>query len=103
MPPIARLPFPVGDGDDEDVVGFDGVEHGVRKNAQEATPHIFLQRPPAVGRGDDLPNGCSNLAGKTFPEITPALLVKANRLLELQSRFGMELVPHLASKRSMRR
>ena len=103
MPPIARLPFPVRNGDDEDVVGFDGVEHRVRKHAHEAAPDIFFQHPPAVRRGDNLPNGGLDLAREAFAEIAPSLHVKANRLLELRSRFGMERVPHLASKRSMRR
>jgi hypothetical protein len=83
MPPIAWLPFRVCDGDDEDAVGFDRVEHGVRKHAHEAAPHILLQNPPAVRRGDNFPNGGQNLSCQTFPEISSAFLVKANGFLKL--------------------
>ena len=103
MPPIARLPLPVRDGDDEEVVGFDGVEHRVRKHAHEAAPHIFLLHSPPFRRSGNFPNGCPNLVGKPPAKIKPAFLVEAHGLLEFQGRFGMELVPHLASRRSMRR
>src|SRR6266496_3028810 len=103
MTPIARLPFRVGDGNDEDVVGFNGVNHGIREHTHKAAPHVLLQYPPAFGRGDDFLDGRSNLVSKAFSEVAPALLVETHGLLELQCRLRMELMPHLVSRRSMRR
>ena len=91
------------DGNDQDEIGFDGVEHGLREYAHKAAPHVPLKNPPTFRRGDDFGDGGSDFPGKAPSEIATALLVELDGLLEFQKRFGMELVPHFASRRSMRR
>ena len=103
MPPIARLTLPVHDRDDEDVIGLDGVENGVREYADETTPHIGFKNPPAVGCRHDFPDGRANLLSKTPTEIAPALIVELDGLRKLQTCVRMEFVPYFASKRSIRR
>jgi hypothetical protein len=91
------------DRDNEDVIVLDGVEHGVRENANQAAADIIFKYPPTVGCGNDSADRQPNFARKTLTEISPALFVKLDSLLELHTRFRMEFVPHFASKRSMRR
>jgi hypothetical protein len=103
MPPVTRTPLAVREGDDEDVIGFDGVEHGVRKNTRSTNTHVLLHYAPTVGRRDDLSDGTANFPCKALAENAPTIFIELNGFLELQKCFGMELVPHFASKRSMRR
>ena len=91
------------DGDDEDVIGFNGVEHGVREYPRSAEVYILFNNAPTVRRSDN-PRDCgSDFLSEPLAESTAASFVELDGFLEFQKRFGMELVPHFASRRSMRR
>lgn len=103
MPPVTGASFAMNDGNDEDVIGFDGVEHGVRKDPRSTDMHILFKNPPTLRFGNDLRDGGSDFFGKALSESASAFLVELNCLREFRQRLGMELVPHFASKRSIRR
>jgi hypothetical protein len=103
MPPVPGAAFAVGNGDDEDVVNFDGVEHGVWKDSRSTDMHILLKNAPTLGRGDNLGDGGSDFFSEALAQGATALIVKLDGLREFQGCIGMELVPHFVSRRSMRR
>ena len=74
MFPISRLTFAVHDGDDEDEVWLNGIEHQVWKHAHQTTPHIFFEHAPALRRLDDLSDGNAHFAGKALAQSRPRLL-----------------------------
>ena len=103
VPPITWLPFSVHDGDNEDVVSLDCVEHGVRKHAHSTDSDILFKNSPTFRSSDDAGDGRPNFVGKSLAQRASAWPIKLDGLLEFRSRFGMKRVPHLASRRSMRR
>lgn len=52
--PIARLAIAMHDSDEEDVVGFNGVEYGIRKNVDKITSNVVFKNSPAIRRITDL-------------------------------------------------
>ena len=48
MPPVTGSAFSVSNGNDEHVIGFDGVERGVRKDPRPADMHVLFNHAPAV-------------------------------------------------------
>ena len=61
--PIARLAMAVHDGDDENVIHFDGVENHVRKNARQNPAHFAIKNPPLFRRGGGALFGVPRLRG----------------------------------------
>lgn len=103
MPPVAGAAFSVRDSENEDVFRFDGVEHGVGEDPRSTDMHIVFEITPTFRIGDDLRDGGPDFPGEALTKLAPAFFVELNGFLEFQKRFRMELVPHFASRRSMRR
>ena len=91
------------DGENEDAIGFDGVEHGVRKDPRSTESHILFKNTPAVRRGNDLRDSGSDFQSEPLSESATATFVELNSLLEFQKRVWMKRVPHFANRRAMRR
>lgn len=91
------------DGDDEDVIRFDAVKHGIREDAHEAAANAGFENSPALRRSDDACNRGANLPSKALSQVASPLFVKVDGFRELQSRFRMKFVSHFASRRSIRR
>jgi len=103
MSPVTGAAFAVRDAYDEDVIGFDGVEHGLRKHPRSTEMNILFKNAPTLRTGNDLGDGRSDYLGEALAQCASPLFVELNGLLEFRERFRMELVPHFASRRSMRR
>ena len=103
MPPVPGTAFPVGDGDDEDEINFNGVERRVRKDPCSTEVHILLENTPTSGCGSEFGDSAPDFPGEASAKSATALLVEPDSLLEFPKRLGMELMPHFASRRSMRR
>lgn len=91
------------DGNNEDVISFDCVKHGVRKDPRSTEAHILFKNTPTVRCSKDLRDGGPDFPGEALAKSASATFVKLNSLLEFQKRLGMELMPHFANRRSMRR
>jgi hypothetical protein len=102
-PPVSWLSLSVHDGNDEDVISLNRVEHGVREHPDPAAAHVFLQNPPAVGRSHNFGDRPTNLLCKALAQFASALPIEFGGFLEFRSRPGMKCVPHLPRRRSIRR
>ena len=91
------------DGNNKDIVPLNRVKHGVGENPNSAAAHICFEHTPALRRMEYLLYCRPHFAGETRAQGAPAILVVKDSFCELLRDLWMELVPHLASRSSMRR
>ena len=47
--PITRFPAAMHHRDDQNVVRFDGIQHGIREDVSKTSPHVLFKWTPTSG------------------------------------------------------